>query len=121
MENVKALFENSNFLIFLMVLVAIMGLFVLVGNVIKTFRELKKPRDDQRDNIQTEVKELRHKIDKIEFVIDQHGTEIEDIRKTNRVQCQAVRALLSHAIHDGNADEMQHAANKLDELLNSRI
>lgn len=121
MENIKAIFENSNFLIFLIVLVAIMGLFVLVGNVIKTFREIKKPRDDERDNIKIEVKELRHKIDKIETVIDRHGEEIDDIRHTNRIQCQAVRALLNHAIHDGNSDEMQRAANELDRLLESRI
>lgn len=121
MDNAKAVLEGNNFYIFVIVLIAIMGLFVLVGNVIKTYRDLKKPIDDDNNNIRTEVKELRHKIDRIETVVDEHGKEIDDIRHMNRIQCQSVRALLNHAIHDGNTDEMSKASTELDAYLNSKI
>ena len=115
------LFEGNNFLIFLIVLVALMGVFVLVGNVIKTFRDIKKPREDMREDLRVEVNNLKDKIERIETVIDTHGVEIKDIRHTNRIQCQAVRALLNHAIHDGNTDEMLRAAGALDDYLTDKI
>ena len=110
MDNIKVLFENNNFLIFLIVLVAIMGVYVLVGNVIKTTRDLRKPYG----NVSEDIKKLK-------AVVDTHTDEIQDIRRTNRIQCQAVRALLNHAIHNGNTEEMQRAAGALDEYLTDKI
>ena len=121
MENIKVMFEGNNLLIFMIVLVAIMGLFVLVGNVIKTFRDLRKPTDDMREDLNLEVKELKRQIDRVEQTVSDHSIEIDDIRHTNRIQCQAVRALLNHAVHDGNTDEMLRAAGALDDYLTGKI
>lgn len=121
MDNIKVMMEGNNFFIFLMVLVAIMGFFLLVGNVIKMLREIIKPHNDKNDEMKAEVKDLKKKVDRVEEVIDQHSIEIDDIRHTNRIQCQAVRALLNHAIHDGNTDEMQRAAGALDDYLTEKI
>ena len=121
MENIRVLFEQNNLLIFAIVLVAIMGLFVLVGNVIKTFREIRKPHNDAKDDLRVEFLGLKNQVDHITRTINSHSTEIDDIRHTNRIQCQAVRALLNHAIHNGNTDEMLRAAGALDDYLTAKV
>ncbi len=110
MDNIKVVFEGNNFLIFLIVLVAFMGLYVLVGNVIKTTREIRKPHGDTSK----ELKELK-------ITVDTHTAEIDNIREMNRVQCQATKALLNHAIHNGNTGEMEEAAEALDKYLMKKI
>jgi hypothetical protein len=121
MDNIKVMFEGNNLLIFLIVLIAMMGLFVLVGNVIKTFREIKRPKDQSREDLKAQFTGLKKQVDRIEDVVGSHSAEIDDIRHTNRIQCQAVRALLNHAIHDGNTEEMQRAAGALDDYLTEKI
>lgn len=121
MDNIKVMMEGNNFFIFLIVLVALMGFFVLVGNVIKTFRDIKKPKQDNEESIKTEIKELKNQVRRIETVMDDHGREIDDIRDTNRVLCQSIRALLIHALHDGNTEEIERAASALDDHLTKRI
>ena len=59
MDNIKVMFEGNNLLIFLIVLIAMMGLFVLVGNVIKTFREIKKPKDESREDLKAQFTGLK--------------------------------------------------------------
>lgn len=106
MENIRVMLEGSNFYTFLIVLVALMGVFVLIGNVIKTIKELKKPEEN-----------LHEKINDLVSKVETHDVAIDEIKETNQLQCQAVKALLNHAIHNGNADEMASAANALDKYL----
>lgn len=121
MDNIRVMADGNNFFVFMLVLVAIMGIFVLVGNVIKTIRELKKPHENIRESLDGKIMALENKVERIETVINSHSGEINDIRHTNRIQCQAVRALLNHAIHDGNTDEMLRAAGALDDYLTDKI
>lgn len=110
MDNIKALFEGNNLPTFLIVLVALMGVYILVGNVIKITKELNGPKKD-----------IVKSVDELKEVVHTHTTEIADIRHTNRIQCQAVRALLNHAIHNGNTEEMERAAGVLDDYLTEKI
>lgn len=121
MDNIKVMMEGNNFFIFLMVLVAIMGFFLLVGNVIKMLREIIKPHNDKNDEMKTEIKEVKNKMNHIEQAMNSHNGEIEDLRQMSRIQCQAIRALLNHAIHDGNTDEMIRTSNALDDYLTDKI
>ena len=110
MENIKVIFEENNLLIFMIVLAAIMGFYILVGNVIKITRDIRKPHGD----ISKEIKELK-------ITVNTHSTEIDNIREMNRVQCQATKALLNHAIHNGNTSEMEEATEALDKYLMKKI
>lgn len=114
MENAKVILDLNNWQGFVVVLVALLGLFILVGNAIKIWRELKKPRADvvatERQNLQT-----------ISDKLDAHENDIKDLRDAVRLMCQANQALLNHALHNGNTKEMEDAAKELAVYLQNRI
>ena len=52
--------------------------------------------------------------------LDRHEHEIGDLRGGQRVLMQGVQALLEHELHNGNADQMKEAADKLRKYLVNR-
>lgn len=114
MENVQVLFAGNNLLTFSMVCVALMGLYVLIGNAIKIHREIHKPSEQRETDLKTRVKSL-------EKATSEHTEEINDLHEGVRVQCQAVMALLNHAIHNGNTDEMAAASQRLNTYLSKKM
>lgn len=114
MENARVILDLKSWQGFVIIVVALLGLFILVGNAVKTYRELKKPRD---------AEEMcdREKLAKIVLTLDKHETEIEDLRKGLTVMCQASQALLNHSIHNGNTGEMEKASSEIDKYLRNKI
>lgn len=114
MNDLKFIFEGNNLLTFLLVLVCLMGLYVLFGNAVKTHRELHKPNEEKDKDLKTRVRTM-------ETTVADHSEEINDLHEGVRVQCQAVMALLNHAIHNGNTEEMEKAASELNTYLSNKI
>jgi len=114
MENAKVILDLNNWQGFILILVALLGLFILVGNAIKLWRELKKPKDD---NTMTEQKRLTE----ISAKLDDHEKEIKDLREVVRLTCQATQALLNHALHNGNTKEMEDASSEIQRYFTKRI
>ena len=56
--------------------------------------------------------------------VERHNAEnqehISDLKEGNRALCVAVMALLNHAIHDGNTDEMTNAYSGIKKYLINR-
>ena len=91
---------------FAIVAIAIMGAIVLVGNVVKTIKEWRKPS----------VSETEWKRGVDEAVKD-HGEHIESLEEGNKVICKALMAIMSHEINGNSIDKLQKAYDDMNEYL----
>ena len=114
MDNAKVILDLNNWQGFVVVLVALLGLFILVGNAVKTWRELKKPKD-------SEAMSDRERLSKIAVQLAQHEQEIKELREGLKVMCVASKAMLEHSIHNGNTIEMEQASKSIDAYLQNKI
>ena len=91
---------------FMTVFLAILAFIVLVGNVVKTFKDLKRPKDDfdswRRD---------------VEDKLDKDNKRLKHLEDGNKVKCRALMALLSHEINGNSNDKLQSALSNLNDYL----
>ena len=109
-ENAKVILDLANWQGFVLIVVAILGLFILIGNTVKTWREIRGPEKTVKDSVA-----------EIQTRISEHDAEIKEMHEGLRYMCEASRALLNHAIHNGNTSEMENASKDLDKYLTKRI
>ena len=94
---------------FVIVAVAVLAFIVLMGNVIKTLKEWRKPG-------MTEA-EWRRDVD---AKLGNDNVRIKSLEEGNRVVCKALMALLSHEINGNSNDKLQKALTDLNEYLIER-
>lgn len=94
---------------FVIVLVALLAFVVLVGNVVKTIKEWRKPG-------MTEA-EWRTEVDR---KLGNDNERIKSLEAGNKAQCRALIALLSHEINGNSKDKLQNALTELQEYLIER-
>ena len=91
---------------FITVVLAILAFIVLVGNVVKTFKDWKRPKDDfdswRRD---------------VEDKLDKDNKRLKHLEDGNKVKCRALMALLSHEINGNSNDKLQSALSNLNDYL----
>ena len=91
---------------FTIVMLAIMAFIVLIGNVIKTFKDWKKPMNDI-DKWRTEV----------DNKLDNDNRRLGHLEEGNKVKCKALMALLSHEINGNSSEKLQKALSDLNDYL----
>lgn len=94
---------------FIIVAVAILAFIVLLGNVIKTLRDWRKPGMSEA--------EWRRDVD---GKLDNDNKRIKSLEDGNRVVCKALMALLSHEINGNSNDKLQKALSDLNDYLIER-
>ena len=94
---------------FAIVAIAIMGFIVLLGNVIKVFKEWRKPGMNEQ--------EWRRGVDE---KLDSDNTRIASLEEGNKVVCRALIAMLSHEINGNSKDKLQTALADLQNYLIER-
>ena len=94
---------------FAIVAIAIMGFVVLLGNVIKTIREWRKPGMSEA--------EWRREVD---AKLDKDNKRIESLEEGNKVICKALIAMLSHEINGNSKEKLQDALSGLQNYLIER-
>ena len=77
------------------VALAVMALIVLLGNVIKTFANWRKPHDDMEKWRQDVDQKLTNDNDRLEV-----------LEGGNRVICRGILAMLSHEINGNSTDKL---------------
>lgn len=77
------------------VALAVMALVVLLGNVIKTFANWKKPHDD--------MEKWRQDVDQ---KLTNDNERLEVLEGGNRVICRGILAMLSHEINGNSTDKL---------------
>lgn len=94
---------------FAIVLLAIAGLIVLIGNVVKVIKEWKKPHDDLdlwRKGVDTKLKNDHERLEAVE--------------KGNKVVCRGILALLSHEINGNSVDKLNASQSEMTDYLIER-
>lgn len=91
---------------FTIVLLALMAFIVLIGSVIKTLRDWKKPKDD--------IEKWRQEVD---IKLDNDNRRIGHLEEGNKVKCKALMALLSHEINGNSSEKLQKALSDLNDYL----
>ncbi len=92
------------------VFLAICGAINVITATIKNIRELVgKPKATVKEMLDADKRRL-----------DKHDKAIEALQDGQRVTCEGVQALLNHALHNGNSDEMQRASTDLNQWLINR-
>lgn len=114
MEQAKVVLDLSNWQGFVVILVALLGLFILVGNAVKTWRDLRRPKE-------TDAMSDKEKLREILLMLDKHETEIMELREGLTCMCQASQALLNHSLHNGNTAEMEDASTAIAKYLRKKI
>lgn len=94
---------------FIIVLLAIAGAVVLIGNVIKTLREWKKPSED--------LDAWRQDVDRKLSMDDDRLKAIED---GNKVVTRGVLALISHELNGNSTDKLQKSQAEITNYLIDR-
>lgn len=117
MENLKAL-TGDNLMTFLLVLVALAGLYILFANVVESTRKLRKPKEQESDDATARRSACDRKFANDQRAILDHDKRIEALEEGSRVQCAALHALLEHELHNGNSAEMKKASDDLFTHLN---
>ena len=94
---------------FAIVLIAIMGFIVLIGNVVKTIKEWRKPGMSEA--------EWRREVD---GKLNNDNKRIASLEEGNKVVCKALIAMLSHEINGNSKEKLQEALSGLQNYLIER-
>lgn len=130
MENVPAIegITPTYLWYFLIVAVGLCAIALLVVNLIKGLRELRKPKAGKSDAILDRLGSIDTKLGNDKARLDGHETRLnaleqdkQDIQAGFSVMCTALLAVLNHELHNGNADEMERATDELTKYLTRRI
>ena len=102
------------------VILALCGAVVTIGKAADTIKGWKKPQRDAEDAFSAALKRHGERLDRGERRMDKHEDELADVKEGQRALCTGVKALLEHAVHNGNTDEMQTASANIDKWLINR-
>lgn len=91
---------------FIIVLVAVMAFVVLLGNVVTTIKEWRKPAVNETDWRKSVNEQLK----------DQ-GERIETLEEGNKHIITALIAMLSHEINGNSIDKLRAALDNLNQYL----
>lgn len=119
-EAVETLMTKSSLMGFFLVLIALLVLFIGVGTAVKLWRDLRKPKKEEGDTIEKHIHDSEDRFLRGEKSIEANRQDIADLKEGLRVTCVANMALLNHAIHNGNTNEMIEASQGLNTYLINR-
>ena len=96
-----------------LVILALCGAANVIGATIKMLKEIRKPHDNAMEQINV-------RLARDNAMLDEHGRAIDDLKNGQKCLCEGIQALLNHALHNGNSDEMQTACGNINSWLRSR-
>ena len=94
---------------FAIVLLALAGVVVLIGNLVKTLKDWKKPHDD--------LTAWRRSVD---TKLASDHERLESMEKGNKVICRGILALLSHEINGNSVDKLKASQSEMTDYLIER-
>lgn len=120
-EEVGALVNPDVWAAVLLFLCAGAALFLLVCKVIGAVRELRRPAEDQQGAHEARERECDRKFANDNRILLRHDREIETLREGMQVLCEGQLAIVEHALHNGNADQLKEACSNLNKYLTRQI
>lgn len=120
MNEIETLFIPDYVFHFLMVLVALCGILILAAKVVEAVRVFKKPKKNENETLADRQETCERRFTNDKRLLDEHDKRLIALEDGSRVQCAALHALLEHAIHNGNTNEMKQASEDLFDHLNGK-
>ena len=120
---------------FVAVLVGLAALYVLYGKVRETYQKNKKMKDPENkladeisarvlEKLEPRFAEIDKKLTNDKAMIDGHSRQIEALTSRSdgydegiKALSRGVLALLNHALHNGNTDELEKAQQGINDYL----
>jgi septal ring factor EnvC (AmiA/AmiB activator) len=110
-----------------LVILAICWAWNMVYTAITNARKERERQDAPLNEIRDDIRKLndgihndRERITALEHDIEHHGDELRDLHHGQTEICRGVQALLEHALHNGNTDEMEAASQAIGKWLRTR-
>ena len=97
----------------LLVFLAICAAIITVGKALDVINGWRKP------SLDTE-KSIADKLSADKQTLDRHEKDIAGLQQGQSLMLQGITALLDHAIHNGNTDQMEKAAHDITTYLINR-
>ena len=94
---------------FIIVVVALLGFIVLLGNAIKAIRDWRKPASD--------VQSWRRDVD---TKLNRDNERLTSLEEGNKVVCRGILALLSHEINGNSNDKLAASQQEITNYLIDR-
>lgn len=91
-------------------ILAMCGVIATIGKAADYIRSWRKPSENIAKQVKTNT-----------GVISAMEDEVKSLHDGQRVLCNGVVALLEHALHNGNSEEMERASSKIHEWLQEKI
>lgn len=98
-------------------------IYTAITNARKERERSEEPIRAIRGDIQALRNDLmadRERITALERDIEMHSDELKDLHQGQTELCRGVQALLEHALHNGNGEEMQAASTSIGKWLRNR-
>lgn len=98
-------------------------LYTALTNARKERERAEEPIRAVRGDIATLRSDLtadRERITALERDVEGYGAEMRDVHQGQTELCRGVQALLDHAIHNGNTDELQASSTSIGKWLRNR-
>ena len=92
-----------------LVILAFAGIIVLIGNVIKTIKEWRKPQTD-----------LRSWQKSVDDRLKSDHERLKSMEDGNKVVCRGILALLSHEINGNSIDKLKASQSEMTNYLIDR-
>lgn len=109
------------------VILALAWAYNLIYGAVTNARAEKKRRDEPLEAIRGDIRALRNdlasdreRITALERDMESHTGELQDVKRGQTELCRGVQALLDHALHNGNGEEMQAASASIGKWLRTR-
>lgn len=110
-----------------LVILSICWAWNMVYTAITNARKERERQDAPLNEIREDIRKLndgihndRERITALEHDIEHHGDELRDLHHGQTEICRGVQALLEHALHNGNTDEMEAASQAIGKWLRTR-
>lgn len=98
-------------------------IYTAITNARKERERSEEPIRAIRGDIQALRNDLmadRERITALERDLEMHSDELKDLHQGQTELCRGVQALLEHALHNGNGEEMQAASTSIGKWLRNR-
>lgn len=91
-------------------ILAVCGVIATIGKAADYVKSWRKPSENTARQVKANTD-----------AITEMQTEMDSLHDGQRVLCRGVVALLEHALHNGNSEEMERASSNISEWLQEKI
>ena len=111
----------EQFLTTIVVALILIGAYNTVMTMVKNHREEENRRNRPTNDLNERVNNHDTLLANDKRRIERMETELQDVRDGQKVMVTGIQALVEHALHNGNADQLKDASDGINGWLTNRL